>query len=342
MDATPAPVNPVDPAPSVAPVLPSHVRFDATPYVPDGGFGVVGLVMLFLGLAVAGVVMGVITFYVSKLIYFILVFPMVIGVVIGGIGAFLVKRGKVRSPWVAGAAGLLAGILAMLTVHFLQYRSFLDEREAMFQENPLFKNVGKQGRQLMMNINLAGAPAAQRDLIKRHMAVESFTDYIDYAAHEGVTIQHGAGRQGGMNLGYYGTYIYWIVETLIVACIVFGMTRKPAQEPFCTLTNDWKVARCGDNFLVPIEVGSATAAAALKEGDLGKLAEIKAQGANSTGHTEPVRLYVLASPNHFEQCMLEAKLVKFVTGKQGKQEEKELAVATYPASALPSFETFCS
>ncbi len=339
MDATPAPVNPVDPAPSVAPVLPSHVRFDATPYVPDGGFGVVGLVMLFLGLAVAGIVMGVITFYVSKLIYFILVFPMVIGVVIGGIGAFLVKRGKVRSPWVAGAAGLLAGILAMLTVHFLQYRSFLDEREVALAGNMIMKNAGKQGRNLMLNLAVPAGP--ERDRIKRELDVESFPEYIDFAAHEGVTIQHGAGRQGGMNLGYYGTYIYWIVEALIVGCIVFGMTRKPAQEPFCTLTNDWKVAHCGDNFLVPIEVGSATAAAALKEGDLGKLAEIKAQGANSTGQTEPVRLYVLASPNHFEQCMLEAKLVKFVTGKQGKQEEKELAVATYPASALPSFETFC-
>jgi len=334
MDATPAPVNPASPAPVVEPVLPAHLRFDATPYVPDGGFSVLGLVMLFVGLGIAGLVMGVITFYVSKLIYFILIFPMLIRFAVGGIGAFLVKRGKVRSPWVAGAAGLLAGILAMMTVHFLQYREFMEEREAMIQKDPLFKNAGKGGRKLL----LLGAGAD----IKRRMDVESFPDYIDCAAHEGVTIQHGAGRQGGMNLGYYGTYIYWIVETLIVACIVFGMTRKPAQEPFCTLTNDWKIARCGDNFQVPIEVGSATAAAALKEGDLGKLAEIKAQGANSTGQTEPVRLYVLASPNHFEQCMLEAKLVKFVVGKQGKQEEKVLAVATYPASALPSFETFCS
>jgi hypothetical protein len=340
MDTNPAPVKPIEPVPVVLPALPANTRFDATPYVPDGGFSVVGLVMLFVGLAVAGALMGVITFYVSKLIYFILIFPMLIGIVIGGIGAFLVKRGKIRSPWVAGAAGLLAGILAMLTVHFLSYREFMDEREAALAANPFLKNVGKNGRDLLININIPAGP--ERERVKREMAVDSFQAYIDHSAHEGVTIQHGAGKQGGMNLGYYGTYIYWMVETLIVACIVFGMTRKPAQEPFCTLTNEWKNARCGDNFLVPIEVGSATAATALMEGDLGKLAEIKAQGANSPGQTEPVRLYVPTSPNHFEQCTLEAKLVKFVAGKQGQQEEKILAVATYPASALPAFETFCS
>ncbi|HQR08864.1 MAG TPA: hypothetical protein PLN21_18735 [Gemmatales bacterium] len=340
MDTNPAPTQPVVPAAPVTPVLPIHTRFDASPYVPDGGFSVVGLLMLFVGLAIAGIIMGVITHYVSRFIYFILVFPMLIGFAVGGVGALLVKWGKVRSPWVAGGAGLLAGILAMLTVHYLDYRQFIEEREGLMANIPIMKNAGKKGRELWVNLN--APPGAERDLLKRHLAVESFFDYIDFAAHEGVTIKHGAGNNnGGANLGYYGTYIYWLVETLIVAGIVFGMTRKPAQEPFCNLTNEWKTAKCGDNFLVPIEVGSATAATALKEGDLGKLAEIKAQGANSTGQTEPVRLYVLASPNHFDQCTLEAKLVKFVAGKNGQLEEKELAVATYPASALPAFETFC-
>lgn len=337
MDTNPAPAQPVAPVAPATPVLPLSTRFDATPYVPDGGFSIIGLLMLFVGLAVAGILMGVVTHYISRFIYLILVFPMLIGFAVGGVGALLVKWGKVRSPWVSGGAGLLAGILAMMTVHYLDYRAFLDDREDFIQQDPVLKNAGKGGRKLL--IALGGEPA-----FKRRMAVESFPDYIEFAAHEGVTIKHGAGNNngGGLNLGYYGTYIYWLVETLIVAGIVFGMTRKPAQEPFCTLTNEWKSAKCGDNFFVPIEVGSATAATALKEGELGRLAEIKAQGANATGQTEPVRLYVLASPNHFEQCMLEAKLVKFVAGKNGQQEEKELAVATYPAIALPAFETFCS
>ncbi len=339
MDTNPAPALPAVPAVPATPVLPLSTRFDATPYVPDGGFSVVGLVMLFVGLAVAGIIMGVVTHYISRFIYLILVFPMLIGFAVGGVGALLVKWGKVRSPWVAGGAGLLAGILAMLTAHFLDYRHFIEEREAVVAGNPFLKNVGKNGRNLMLNLNVQNA--GERERIKRELDVDSFIDYIDYAAHEGVTIQHGAGKQGGINLGYYGTYLYWLVEMLIVAGIVYGMTRKPAQEPFCNLTNEWKTAKCGDNFFVPLEVGSTTAAAALKDGELGKLAEIKAQGANATGQTEPVRLYVLASPSHFEQCTLEARLVKFVTGKQGQQEEKELVVATYPSSALPAFETFC-
>ncbi|MFT3878793.1 MAG: hypothetical protein QM703_03920 [Gemmatales bacterium] len=108
MDTSPTPSQPAAPVAPATPALPANTRFDATPYIPDGGFSVVGLVMLFVGLAVAGIVMGVITHYVSKLIYFILVFPMLIGFAIGGVGALMVKWGKVRSPWVAGGAGLLA------------------------------------------------------------------------------------------------------------------------------------------------------------------------------------------------------------------------------------------
>ncbi|MFT3878792.1 MAG: hypothetical protein QM703_03915 [Gemmatales bacterium] len=180
----------------------------------------------------------------------------------------------------------MPGILAMMTVHFLDYRHFINEREELLAVNPLMKNAGKGGRELWVNLN--APPGAERDLLKRHLAVDSFFDYIDFAAHEGVTIQHGAGRQGGMNLGYYGTYIYWLVETLIVAGIVFGMTRRPAQEPFCHLTNEWKTAKCGDNFFVPIEVGSTTAATALKEGELGKLCRDQScwnqyHGSNRTG-----------------------------------------------------------
>jgi hypothetical protein len=38
---------------------------------------------------------------------------------------------------------------------------------------------------------------------------------------------------------------------------------------------------------------------------------------------------------------LDVRLNKFVPGKNGAVEEKQLVMATYPAAALSAFETFC-
>lgn len=328
MSDTPPPAPVPEPLPEVQPALPRDVSFTTTPYAPEGGFSPVGLVILLVGLSIAGIVLGVITHYVSRYFYLILLFPMLIGIAIGAVGAGLVKVGKIRTPWLAGIAGLLAGILAMLTQHYLDYRQF--------NEEVLKDKVNLQLGALM-------APAGDRELIKRALAVNSFFSYIDFKAHEGVQIKRarGGANDKGSNLGYVGTYIYWAVETLIVAGIVFSMTRKPALEPFCPITNEWKTARCGDNFNVPQELGIDAVADTLKEGALGKLAEVKAHGANSPQNTIPVRLYVFGSPQHTDQGTLDAKLVQFIAGKNGQTEEKQVVIVSYPMQALASFEALC-
>lgn len=329
MSATPPPPPPApEPVPEVQPALARDVSFAVTPYRPEGGFSPLGLVLLLVGLSIAGILLGVATYFVSKLIYLILVFPLFIGIGLGAVGAFLVKAGKVRTPWLAGVAGLLAGILAMTTQHYLTYRSFMAEIDPVRQE---------------IKDNLNQIPPAERAQIQRIIAVDSFPSFIDYQAHEGVSINRarGGNNDKGINLGYIGTYIYWGIETLIVAGIVLVATRKTALEPFCSVTNEWKTPRCGDNFMVPMELGIQPVAEALKEGALGKVAEVQAHGANSPQGTMPVRLYVYASPQHNDQCTLDAKLVQIVPAKNDQTEEKEVAMVTYPAHALLSLEALC-
>lgn len=320
----------------VQPALPADLRFSVQPYVPDGGFSIMGLMVVLLGLSLGGIALGVGTHYVSKWFYLILLFPMLIGIALGALGGGLVKWGKVRAPWLAGAAGLIAGILAMLTQHYLAYHDFINDPllgpvRAEFRKNPK-----------VVDFNLMLVPADQRQLLIRGLKVDSFLDFVDFQAHEGVSIKRAAaGNDKGLNLGYVGTYIYWAVETLIVAGIVFAMTRKPALEPFCSLSNEWKTVKCGDNFGVPLSLGVDQAAQLVKDGMLGQLAQAKAQAANNVEESVPVRLYVYASPQHVEQGQLDIKLCRFVAGKQGQVEEKEAAMVTYPADALPSLEKLC-
>ncbi len=321
-------MEPALPAPEMpaAPALPRELTFDTQPYVPDGGFSAVGLLVLLIGLGAAGIAMGALAYFVSQWFYLILLFPFVIGMVIGGVGMVLVKAGKVRAPWLAGIAGLLAGILAMLTAHFLEYRHFMDEMN---------NNRG------MAQLNLLVAPKEEKENIRRMIAVKSFPDFIDAQAHAGVSIKRAAGNDKGMNLGYIGSYIYWLVEMAIVAGVVFAMTKKPAREPFCTASNEWKTERCGDNFAVPQELGVDAVVSAVREGAVGKLAELKQVARESTNATIPVRIYVYASPQHSDITPVDVKLNQFVTNKNGQQEEKEVLLITYPATALPSLETLC-
>ncbi len=321
-------MEPVPPTPEtpVAPSLPRDLAFDTQPYVPDGGFSAVGLLVLLIGLGAAGIGMGALAYYVSQWFYLILLFPFAIGIVIGGVGMVLVKAGKVRAPWLAGIAGLLAGVLAIVTSHYLEYRQF---------------NIDLNDNRAKAQFKMLLAANDEKEVLKRLLAVKSFPDFVDAKAHEGVTIKRGGGNDKGINLGYIGSYIYWLVEMSIVAGIVFAMTWKPAREPFCTTSNEWKTERCGDNFAVPQELGVDAVVSAVGDGAVGKLAELKQVARESTTPTIPVRIYVYASPQHSDVTPVDVKLNKFVTNKNGQQEEKEILLITYPAHALPSLETLC-
>ncbi|MBL8824007.1 MAG: hypothetical protein JNJ77_15575 [Planctomycetia bacterium] len=318
-----------EPVAEQTPALPRHLQFDAVPFRPDGGFSGPGLIMLMLGLMGAGIALGALVHFIGQWIYLVILFPIIIGCILGGLGAQLIKTGKVRSPFMAGLAGLFAGILCFLTQQYLDYRQFLEQRDvnrlefqAMLQDNPVLKQL----KNLKLNNDLNLAVLA--------MKVESFPEYINFRATQGIKVKK-------LNLGYYGTYAYWMVELLIITGIVFSMVRATARQPFCPLTYSWKTERCGTNFQIPTELGTDAIIAALREGALGKISEVKCRAdLLSTENMIPVRLYVYASPQHAEPCTLDVRLVS-VHAKQDQTEEKELAMVTYPAVALASLEALC-
>lgn len=322
--------SPTEPLPVSEATLPRDLQFDAVPYQPDGGFSGPGLIMLILGLGAAGIGLGALVHFIGQWIYLVVLFPIAIGFFLGGLGAYLIKTGKVRSPLMASLAGLVAALLCFFTQQYLDYRQFLNERDMVRLE---FKANLQQNEQFQKIIKKIKGDKDFDDALAA-MKVESFPQYIDFRARMGVTIKK-------MNLGYYGTYIYWMVELLIITGIVFSMVRKTAREPFCPLTHAWKTERCGTHFQIPAELGADAIVAALQEGAIGKIYEVKNQpGLDSTGKMIPMRLYVYASPQHEEPCTVDARLVS-VHVKQDQTEEKELAIVTYPAKALASLETLC-
>ena len=217
--------------PSNDPLQAPH--FEVTPFRADGGTPMLGVLLtVTLGVIAAGV-LGVAASFIGRWFYLILIFPLAVG---GGTGlavALGLTYGKVRSPSVALLAGLLGGIFGMFTMHYCNYRQFLNTVE---QE----------------------VPGGIAELEK---AGFGFTAFMDARATAGVSI--GRGKKG-LNIGYVGSIIYWLAEVGIVLWVVGAIAHSSASEPFCTRCNEWKVAQI---LYGSLPVSPQAGASAVAEGD---------------------------------------------------------------------------
>ncbi len=221
-DSTPSAAMP-EAAPEAAPPPPPP-HFQTEPYVPDGNFPPLGLALTLGGGLAAAVLVGFLASFIGQWFYLVVLFPLLIGAALGGIGMTFIKIGKLRSPLLAGIAAGLSGIMAMGTMHYVNYQRSLDDaaKALPFDRGELEKRI-------------------------------SFVKYLDLSAEEGVTINRAAHNDKGMNLGYVGSYLYWLAEVIGVAAVAWAMMRTAAAAPFCIGCNTWKNERRLATVAVPDE-----------------------------------------------------------------------------------------
>jgi hypothetical protein len=313
---------------STAPTPP--VRFDVTPYRPDGGYTSGGSALLIGTSMLAGAVLGAVASAIARYIYLIGVFPVVIGMVLGGVNAWAVQRGRVRSPLLAGIAGFFGGCVAMFAMHYGEYLQF---RWSLSREVTHLLHLTKgQERAAVQQFGLPPNEAAQFLSLAR--SYHSFTGYIDEFARDGVQIQKvGHGQQGpgqGMNLGYAGSYIYWGVEVLAVAGIAFVIARTTAAEPFCTACERWKAQRPLGALAPP----AAEAIDAVQTGDLSRVRPLApGEEASETVHVEA---WVCGTCG--AAAPVDVKLKHQFFNKKNQLAVRDAAFVTYPGAALPVLE----
>jgi hypothetical protein len=290
--------------------------------------------MFFLtaGLVVASLLLGIIVYFISKMIYLILLFPIAIGAILGLIGKRLVKKCKVRSPRLAGLAGLLGGVVAMGITHYCNYLEFMSDLSSNREQ---IEQLGEMDfRKFPQSLREEGQSP---DLYRKWAKTQSFWEYLDVEATKGVKIKRIVGGGKGLNLGHTVTWMYWIAEAFIVALIVFLIVKGEAQEPYCSITDQWKTIRYSKRFLVGDCLNAESLGIMLREGELGRIAEAKFRGG-----AEGVQLDVYSSPEQRPNCTLDARLTEIVPSKDGKLREEVVAMATYPQNALDAFEKLCS
>ena len=131
-----------------------------------------------------------------------------------------------------------------------------------------------------------------------------------------------------MNLGYVGSYIYWIIEAALVAGFAFGIMSGSASEPYCQNCSQWKQPLMTGFYADPDQVGSA-----LKEGRPAKWTPTELAA-------EPLAKVTLTpcSTCH-DDAPIQVFVEKVTKNKKGEVATKRIAKLTYPAGSFDALTT---
>jgi hypothetical protein len=156
----------------------------------------------------------------------------------------------------------------------------------------------------------------------------AFGRFIDQCAVAGVEIAGRAGQKA-TNLGYYGSYIYWFVEIVLVAGIAAAIIASVAAAPFCAECGTWKTSRK----LGRVNVPRALALEAITSGEIIRLA-----GQDIGAGPGRLSLEVTACPNCGSAAPVDVSFKEVTADSKGNEKQKQIAHVTYPGEALEVLE----
>jgi hypothetical protein len=306
-------------------------RYSAKPYQSDGGFSANGLLLTTAAGVAVAIAMGIVAAIVGQFFYAIFIFPVVIGAAVGAAQVWAIQHTRIRTPLACGAAGLIAGVVAVTAIHAVDYVSFLRGMdEARQEEQSLHQAIA------------AAEDAHERDYLKEILAeyeadpqviearrVQSFAGYLDWSAQQGVEITSAHGASKPLNLGRQGSYAYWGMEAVIVAIISAGMARRRAGEPFCLACDRWKTGR-------ELGVFAAKAKAVgqvVESGNLDELLDVPA----ASGAETAISVYECPQCADSDEIVLQVDTVTYNNGVRNKSTTSR---AVYPRRAAEDLSRF--
>ena len=197
------------------------------PYQPSLTAPITGLLILLLAVLLGGAAIGVLAALISNLIYLIILFPIGMGWLGGKFVAGAVRAGKIRNPGVAIGAGILIALVmygAMWATEYFQYRN---AQAAVILETQPQADQSAIDRQIDVDLINATGQAG-------------FVGFVLQQDQQGVAIIQLPGFVTALNiLGPFLSWVYWLVEVLLIAWVSVTMGRKPAYQPFCETCNRW-------------------------------------------------------------------------------------------------------
>jgi hypothetical protein len=183
-----------------------------------------GWIWLILSSALGGAAIGGVTFAISRVIYLIVFFPMMIGCFGGLATAFGVKQGKVRNPLVIYFFAIVTGLSIYSSLYTAEYLNFRQESLELINKK-LGEVDEKKSNQLL------------EEFLQDETGSQGFLGFLKLSAKEGVSI--GESDEDAIKLNETFTWIYWLSELVIIQGIIFSLAHLIAKEPFCESCQKW-------------------------------------------------------------------------------------------------------
>ncbi|MBM4068674.1 MAG: hypothetical protein FJ271_06980 [Planctomycetes bacterium] len=165
----------------------------------------------------------------------------------------------------------------------------------------------------------------------------TFGQFIDAQATAGVQLLGRAGRGGGINLGYVGTFIYWGIEILgvLFMCCILGVII--AGTPFCVDCNRWKEKRDLGTRMVLMD-GDRARTIELLQKDFAEGQLERFDDGGNDDDTLKIAMTAYVCPG-CAASGVDAQLHWFDVDSENKPAKQDLPLISFPPEALPVFES---
>jgi hypothetical protein len=309
-----------------------NTKYLVQKYKPDNEYEFSGLIGMILALLACSIVLGIAASYISKFIYLIIAFPFLIGAGLGFVGSKIVKKAAFRNTLIAGISGFIAGVFAMCCMHYTNYFNFINDVKKLDPEIVKILNLPEAEKRNIIKKYSAEDQKAFAELDK-DIKVTNPEGYMRFLAHEGVSINKVGRSDGGINLGFIGSFIYWIIEILFSAFVAAYFISKAAAKPFCARCSKWKEEKTF-GFLTGKK---NEVVQAIQSGDFSQISRF-APSPSVTG----LSLSEAFCKTCHASTPIDVKVIEIVEKKKNKKKMNTIAHVTYPGEAEAVFERLFS
>ncbi len=192
--------------------------------------------------------------------------PLIQGVGIGLVLAWLIGRLKLRHPKLMTTVGFLCGLGSVGLVHYAHYLHFLDQAGTQYEAMIAADDDLAPAQKAELLANKAQGSAKLADLVLvKNTGRSGFLGSMLLRADQGVQIKR-------MSVSGWGLWILWGVEALMVAGVASLLAHGRAATPYCEDCGTW----CSKT-LSPVVLAGAAAgpfAAALQADDQNAVANL--------------------------------------------------------------------
>jgi hypothetical protein len=175
-----------------------------------------------VGGAITGAVLGV----VGRWLWLIVLFPLLIGGVAGGLAAWTIARHRVRAPLLVLLLGAIGGAGGYVSSHAVSYLLFRSEITAAVK----WRTPSASDSDVASRID---------ELLMQRAGHSGFGGYLTLAAEQGVSIKRLSTQEKGEALSGIAVWILWLVELLLAAGMAGAIAHDRARKPFCEDCQTW-------------------------------------------------------------------------------------------------------